>query len=763
MARIVHPEGPTEAKIVIIGEAPGEREEQLGRPFVGPAGQELERELNYAGLARRDCRVTNVFKTRPPNNEIAEFYSETPTPGFVQVDDGAYVRADIAEQWYGTVEELRSYRSANVFVPLGNVALKLTTGLTGITKWAGSVLSGRFGKTIPTVHPAAIIRQWSWRFGAIHDYKRIRAESAFPEVRTPEWRFIIRPSLEHVLSVLESLPERISCDIETRRGAIECFGIGWSALDAICIPFTGWSEDEELELVRALVRALRERRVIGQNFYYDAYYIALQWGALIVPYLDTMVAHHVCWPDLPKSLDFLARIYSPFYAYWKDDVKEVTSAWLQGETLWRYNCLDCVYTYCVAEALESLVKVMNRTEQLENQMRLFEPVMRASLKGLRVDPERRAAIKQQIDQRVATLESELRYILDEPELNLNSPVQKRRIFYEELRMKERFNRKTGNVTVNDDAMRSMVRDEPLLKPVVDRWLKAVHYKVMRSHWLAAEGPPDRLFCGLNQSGTKTFRFSSSTNPFGWGTNLQNLPKERVPGEPDVRSMIVPEPGRVLVELDLRSADLHVVVWECNDDEMRAMLAEGVDFYEQASKALGITRDLGKSFIHGTNYGGKPRTMASVCGITVHEAERLQARWFQMHPSIRRWHQRVERALTTSASVSTAFGYTIRFFDRLESLLPEALAWIPQTTVALVINQIWRNVYYSPLRFVFDPILPVHDSLLFDAAPDWRDHLDELKRAATVVVPYRPRPLIIPFEVAFSEVSWSKMDMQKIKI
>lgn len=61
-------EGPADAKIMFIGEAPGWHENQQGRPFVGPAGHFLEELLASVGLTRKDVFIANVVKCRPPNN-----------------------------------------------------------------------------------------------------------------------------------------------------------------------------------------------------------------------------------------------------------------------------------------------------------------------------------------------------------------------------------------------------------------------------------------------------------------------------------------------------------------------------------------------------------------------------------------------------------------------------------------------------------------------------------------------------------------------
>ncbi len=61
-------EGPEDAEIMFIGEAPGFHEDQQGRPFVGAAGQFLEELLESIGLTRDDVYITNVIKCRPPGN-----------------------------------------------------------------------------------------------------------------------------------------------------------------------------------------------------------------------------------------------------------------------------------------------------------------------------------------------------------------------------------------------------------------------------------------------------------------------------------------------------------------------------------------------------------------------------------------------------------------------------------------------------------------------------------------------------------------------
>ncbi|MFH1034259.1 MAG: uracil-DNA glycosylase [Pseudomonadota bacterium] len=66
--RVVFGAGPADAALMIIGEAPGAQEDQAGLPFVGPAGQLLERMLAAVGLKRQEVYITNLVKCRPPKN-----------------------------------------------------------------------------------------------------------------------------------------------------------------------------------------------------------------------------------------------------------------------------------------------------------------------------------------------------------------------------------------------------------------------------------------------------------------------------------------------------------------------------------------------------------------------------------------------------------------------------------------------------------------------------------------------------------------------
>lgn len=783
--------GPRNAYIAIVGEGPGANEEAEGRPFVGAAGDELTRMCWDAGIPRQECYVTNAVKFRPPGNDMSEWIykpkkKDIAPAGFV-VRNGKFVRDFVPEHFERLGQELALVKP-NVVIALGNTALWALTGLDGIGKWRASILPATLPgiegmKVIPTYHPANIFREWANRHIAVQDLRRAKDESSFAAIKLPDWHFTIRPSFDKTAGFLTDLlkdlsrgPVKLTCDIETRRRQIACIGFGLSRLDAFCIPVMCveraegyWSFEEEWAIIQLIKRVLTHpnTRVINQNFIYDAFYLAALWGFRVIPHFDTMTAQHACFAGEPKSLDHIASLYCRYYRYWKDEGREWRVRSMPEDQLWTYNCMDCTYTFEAAEVLETVIDARKVREQFNFLMAQFEPVLDLMLRGIRTDPDRRnkmaANLQQAIDKRLQWLEQVFGH-----EVNPHSPQQLAKLFYDDFKVPPIKNRRTGKVTVDWDALDKIAIRQPLLAPATKRIQECRSLNIFKETFVESDGPRDRFFCGVNTSGAHTYRWSSSQNPFGFGTNLQNVPKHEEdepvdPDFPDVRSLFLPDEDYILAEFDLSKADLHVVVWEADEPELKDMLRKGVNIYKEAgTKVTGMPYGQAKRFIHGTDYGGSARTMAVNCGITVHQSEIAQRRWFGAYPGIKEWHRRVDESLKATHSVINKFGFPRFFFDRIGSIFPEALAWVPQSTVAIVINKaflrLWQMYRFS---YKFQILMQVHDSLLtqihrFYFDPVLADMHDVFR---SIVVPYTD-PLIIPFDGKISTKSWGELEKLK---
>lgn len=794
---MTQPSGPCPARIMIVGEAPGESEEREGLPFVGFSGQELDKMLREAGILRSECFVTNVVRKRPPSNDIDLFFADKKkdiTMQHVQVL-GRYCLPVVVDGLELLKREIELCRP-NLIIALGNTALWALTGNRGITSWRGSTLECVLEtgleykpKVIPTYHPSLVLRQWTWRPVAVQDLRRAAQAAKTREINPPEYDFIFRPDYPTVEAVLTGLlreadkgPLRLALDIETRAGHIACIGLAWNKRSAICIPFMCverhdgyWGLEEESRIIHMLYQLLTHKNVecVGQNFLYDAQYIWRWWCFIPNVKRDTMLAHHSMFSMSQKSLDYLSSMYCDHYVFWKAESKDWDPK-VGEDQLWIYNCKDCVYTFEVDEGEQAAIAAFSRTwtklpQVHAFQQSLFQPVLETMLRGIRPDISKRAhyaeLLMDEIEKRKAWLYQVVGY-----ELNPGSPKQMQEFFYGEMGQKPIFNRKTGTVTCDDEALNTIAKREPLLRPHIRKILELRSLGVFLSTFVNAPLDNDgRIRCSFNIAGTETYRFSSSKNAFGTGLNLQNIPKggdvesdDELPLElPNIRELFIPDPGYTFFDIDLSSADLRIVVWESGEEEMKRMLAEGVDpytyiaqeFYKDPSiKKSDPRRQTFKSFAHGTHYLGTPKGLAERLGLSVHEADKTQKWYFQRFPKIKKWQEEFKDQLTRRKYVENIFGYRCYFLDRIQgNTYNEAIAWLPQSTVACIINRGYRNIYDN-LKEV-QTLLQVHDSLAGQYEThhgDWA--LRRIEEECSIVLPYDD-PLVIPVGVKASTKSW----------
>ncbi len=138
--QVVFGVGDPQARLMLVGEAPGKNEDLQGEPFVGAAGQLLDQLLGEIGIARSEVYIANVLKCRPPGNRDP--------------------RQDEIDACKGYLREQIKLIGPDVVVTLGNFATRLLLRTeTGITRLRGNVYPWWLGAAlIPTFHPAAALR-----------------------------------------------------------------------------------------------------------------------------------------------------------------------------------------------------------------------------------------------------------------------------------------------------------------------------------------------------------------------------------------------------------------------------------------------------------------------------------------------------------------------------------------------------------------------------------------------------------------------------
>ena len=146
-------EGPADARIMFIGEAPGWNEDQQGRPFVGAAGKFLEELLGAAGLKRSDVFITNIVKSRPPGNR-------DPLP------DEIVACAPFLQRQIDAIDP-------DVVVTLGRFSMAKWFPGERISKIHGQPKKDGKRLIVPMYHPAAALHQQALKATILEDFARL--------------------------------------------------------------------------------------------------------------------------------------------------------------------------------------------------------------------------------------------------------------------------------------------------------------------------------------------------------------------------------------------------------------------------------------------------------------------------------------------------------------------------------------------------------------------------------------------------------------
>ena len=329
ITRRVPPEGSLESKIAFVGEAPSYNEVIQGRPFVGRAGQQFNDFLLHSRIPRSELYITNLFKVQvSKRNKPREQYFS----GDAMLFDS---KKGFTEEGLAYAEELQDELRKgkfNIVVPMGNPALYAILERSGITKWRGSILWSDLvnKKCLPTIHPAASMRQYIYKHFIIADFRKAREQAEFGEIKSREREYLLEPSFAEVEGFFKKLKkgDEVAFDIEVIRGEVSCISFATSPEYALVVPFhlkgqPYFTLDQEAEVWLWIARTLSDEKIkkIGQNLAFDTSFLFEKYGIVTKNLEDTMIAHRLTFPDYPAGLDFMTSMYTDI-PYYKDEGKQ---------------------------------------------------------------------------------------------------------------------------------------------------------------------------------------------------------------------------------------------------------------------------------------------------------------------------------------------------------------------------------------------------------------------------------------------------------
>lgn len=297
-------------------------------------------------LSTASIAFTNVLNFRPPSNRISDICckkTELPKnyPLLPALSKGLYLQLKFLPELDRLKAEILD-SSPNLIVAAGNTACWAILLATNIGSIRGNTTYGAGGlssfKVLPTFHPASVLYQWSQRPIVVADLTKAAYESTFPHIARPSRNILISPTLPEwenfVESTLAAPPQYLACDVETSAGIIDTIGFAKSASDAVVCQLgphrykigthyeyiwpqrdgrkvsSYWSHNEEIKFWQLTNQLLASSiPKVFQNGVYDLQYL-LKMGLTPRACLeDTMLLHHSIFPEMQKSLGFLASIY----------------------------------------------------------------------------------------------------------------------------------------------------------------------------------------------------------------------------------------------------------------------------------------------------------------------------------------------------------------------------------------------------------------------------------------------------------------------
>lgn len=446
----------------------------------------------------------------------------------------------------------------------------------------------------------------------------------------------------------------------------------------------------------------------------------------------------------------------------------------QTERDFVYNGIDCCVT---AEVLDELLPQLDEhTQRTYDFSRALQgPVLEMRLRGILVDQARKQEVLDEYYNQLDRLERQLDRIVLEgcglQHFNWRSNADLRTLFYDRLGIP--VVRKQGRPTADRAALEKM-EAYLIARPIVAH-ITALRDIGKKIGVLKTEIDPDgRMRTSYNIAGTSTGRFSSSFSEFGSGGNLQNV-------EESLRSIFIADPGMKLAKFDAKSGESYVVggiEWNLFKDGRYLDACESGDPHTATARIcwpeLPWTDDLEKDrelaerpyyrhhsyrsmckkLGHGSNYTGKPETLASQVKLPITVVVRFQPKYFAAYPAHLQWHLHVAQTIRRTGCLISLSGRKRHFWGRRteDKTLREAVAFDPQCSLADIVNSAMLRIWRSNLPVQL--YMHDHDALTFQYPEELEDEIVPALRAALPVhVPLsHNRTLTIPYDC---QIGWNR--------
>lgn len=394
------------------------------------------------------------------------------------------------------------------------------------------------------------------------------------------------------------------------------------------------------------------------------------------------------------------------------------------------------------------------------RMPLFHILLAMSHRGVRIDRDQLAVFKEQIGE--ATEKAAIHFYFASGGVEVTSNKQLCELFYEKMKLPKQYQMKTGNVTVEKEALEKLwklSKHHPLVKAVQD-YREAADNVILRLK-LDADG---RLRTHYSMTTADTGRLSSKKTLDKTGANLQNV-------EEKYRVMVIPDEGLVLFGGDLAQAEARLTAYDAEELEMIQIFEEGRNIHK-ASAALIFhlkEEEVAKSNDPKSPYGKAKRCnhafdyclgfkhAAELIGCSQAEAKAYKNAYFKRFPKILAWQENIRQRACVDRRIITPLGRFRIFFGRNdEDLVRKMIAHGPQSSCVDYLNQGLVRMVPKLRQPRAELLLQTHDGYVGQCRPEDLEEIHALaKQAVEVPIVNHGREFKIPLETS-SGMNWRDM-------
>lgn len=708
--------------LLIVGEAPGREEVNVGRPFVGRSGQLLRAVLTEVGI-ETPIYTTNAClcwpgQKKPPPKEALECCRQRLFDEIVSINP-------------------------QVILTVGAVARgAFSEGSNGILKNRGIALQWEGFTVLPTIHPAYVLRNPRAFTDFANDLIRLRKLLAgemsqlipppsIQECRTPGAVWAMAEELKASRSSIFSL------DLETtglnpRVNSILSVGISESLHRVWTIPGELLRADS---LARGALRGLLEDPSIswvGQNIVqFDTAFLLLELGIDCIPAVDTLLASYLL--DERAGGHDLQSLATHHYdaPNYESEIKALFKAeTFPGDDdpqLLQYLGWDCLYTLLLGIDLPKRLEAEDLTQTLQTVIMPAAFALRdVENVGIKVDIDALEAAGRELVANVNRDRAQLRRFAEKfgfDDFNPQSPPQVAKLLFDDLKIPST-GRSTGKEILEELSSRGLgVEIIPLILGCRrDGKLIGTYINGIRDR-IESDG---RIHTEFRIPGTATGRISSRD------PNLQNIP---VLMGPLIRNIFVAEPGWVFVKADYSQLELRVAGMLSGDSHLLEIYNEGRDVHAEVAAAIykkpveDVTyeeRYTAKYVDFGILYGRGATSLAhDQLHCSIPEAQTYIDEFLADFVELNDWMELQRKNAQELGYVTTAFGRRRRFPLILDSNLGEVHRQAVNSPIQGTASDIcltaltrlrnrWRDLWWDTARIV----LTVHDEIITEVREDY---------------------------------------------